>query len=104
MSKVVVSLAGVSVSLSGRPVLESVDLEIDDCEFLGVVGPNGSGKTTLLRVILGLIEPDSGAVRILARVRSLQPIHCSFGSQAVAQKITHRFDDDERFVCVRLAG
>lgn len=36
-------------------------------EFVGLVGPNGGGKTTLLRLLLGLLEPDSGTVRILGR-------------------------------------
>ena len=43
-------------------VLDRVDLEIDEREFLGLLGPSGSGKTTLLRILAGLEFPDSGDV------------------------------------------
>lgn len=44
------------------PVLKNVNLEINEYDFLGVIGPNGGGKTTLLKVILGLLQPMSGRV------------------------------------------
>lgn len=47
------------------PVLEDISLEIDEGNFIGLVGPNGSGKTTLTRIILGLEKPDSGSVEVL---------------------------------------
>jgi len=67
VSGAIVSLSNVSVSLGSRTVLEGVNLDIQEGEFLGVVGPNGSGKTTLLRVILGLIQPDTGSVSVFDR-------------------------------------
>ncbi|MGQ9576177.1 MAG: metal ABC transporter ATP-binding protein [Thermoguttaceae bacterium] len=50
-----------------QPVLEDVCLEIGPREFLGIIGPNGGGKTTLLRIILGLLEPQRGEVRVFGR-------------------------------------
>lgn len=47
------------------PVLEAVNLEIGAGEFLGIVGPNAGGKSTLLKLILGLLEPQSGRIRVL---------------------------------------
>jgi zinc transport system ATP-binding protein len=44
------------------PVLEKVNLEIYDNDFIGVIGPNGGGKTTLLKTILGLLKPTSGKI------------------------------------------
>jgi zinc transport system ATP-binding protein len=56
---------GVSFSFGTDPVLEDVDLTLHRREFVALVGPNGSGKSTLLRVLLGLLRPDAGTVRIL---------------------------------------
>ena len=60
-------LEGVSLSRSGRPILEDVNLQLEPRETLALLGPNGSGKTTLLRVILGLLQPDAGRVEVLGR-------------------------------------
>jgi zinc/manganese transport system ATP-binding protein len=57
----------VTIRLGGRIVLSNVSFEIGDGEFIGVLGPNGAGKTTLMRTILGLIQPDSGSVRVFGR-------------------------------------
>jgi zinc transport system ATP-binding protein len=58
---------------AAQPALEAVDLRIEPRDFLGVIGPNGGGKTTLLKIILGLLKPQRGTVRVLggspARVR-----------------------------------
>lgn len=60
----IVSLENVTVTLSGNKVLDAVTLSFGEGTFTGVVGPNGAGKTTLLKVILGLIKPDYGTVRV----------------------------------------
>jgi zinc transport system ATP-binding protein len=49
------------------PVLEDVSLEVAPGDVLAILGPNGSGKTTLLKVVLGLLQPASGSVRVLGR-------------------------------------
>jgi len=46
-----IELRGVTVELGGKPVVDSVDAEVADGEWLGLIGPNGAGKTTLLRAI-----------------------------------------------------
>lgn len=60
-----VSFEDVWFSYGSRIVLEAVDFEIPAGSFLGVLGPNGSGKTTLLKLMLGLLVPDRGRVRVL---------------------------------------
>ena len=61
----------VSVSLSGRQILQDVDFTLRPGEFCGLIGANGSGKTTLLRSILGLQRPSAGSVRIDGGLRSV---------------------------------
>ncbi len=48
----------------GPPVLQGVSLDVAEGEFLGIVGPNAGGKSTLLKLMLGLLEPAKGAIRI----------------------------------------
>lgn len=60
----IVRLEDVWVQFDGLSVLEGVNLSICEYDFLGIIGPNGGGKTTLLKVILGLLEPDRGTVRV----------------------------------------
>ncbi len=59
-----VEITKLSFAYGGPPVLEDVNLEVGEGEFLGVVGPNGGGKSTLLKLILGLLAPDSGNLKV----------------------------------------
>ncbi len=61
----IASLMDVDFSYNGQPVLTHVSLEIYPHDFIALIGPNGGGKTTLLKLILGLIRPDRGSVRVL---------------------------------------
>jgi len=65
MSAPVIEVDDVWVRMRGHTVLEGVSLAIHPDEFYAIIGPNGGGKTTLLRVILGLLAPSRGVVRIL---------------------------------------
>jgi zinc transport system ATP-binding protein len=60
-----IELSNVSFSFNGPPVLEDVTLRIEAGDFVCIVGPNGGGKTTLLKLLLGLLQPDAGQVRLL---------------------------------------
>ncbi len=57
-------LDNVAFAYKQRNILEDVNLVIQKGEFASIVGPNGGGKTTLLKLILGLIKPDRGTIRI----------------------------------------
>lgn len=67
--EVTLAVNGVSVRLGGREVLHDVRFTIRRGEFVGLIGANGAGKTTLMRVILGLVQPSAGEVRIGGRPR-----------------------------------
>lgn len=57
---------GLSLSFAERRVLTDISFTVTSGERAGLIGENGTGKTTLLRVLAGLFEPDSGAVRAAA--------------------------------------
>jgi len=61
----VVCVDNVSFSYDGKRVLENITLHVEQGSTLGVIGPNGSGKTTLLKLMLGLLQPEIGSVRVL---------------------------------------
>jgi zinc transport system ATP-binding protein len=50
---------------SDLPVLEDVSFTINELDFASIIGPNGGGKTTLIKILLGLLKPDRGSVRVL---------------------------------------
>lgn len=63
----VIEVERLQFSYGAAPVLQNIDLIVHQGEFLGLVGPNAGGKSTLLRLVLGLLEPQSGRIRVLGR-------------------------------------
>jgi iron complex transport system ATP-binding protein len=55
-------VAGVTVTLRGRNLLDAISLRVESGDAVALLGPNGAGKTTLLRCILGLVRPTRGSV------------------------------------------
>ncbi|NLH02121.1 MAG: ABC transporter ATP-binding protein [Clostridiales bacterium] len=62
MSKELIRLIDCRKEFDGEVVLDSINLDIKDKEFLTLLGPSGCGKTTTLRIIGGFLKPDSGKV------------------------------------------
>lgn len=60
--EVLIRLNGITKSFDGETVLDNMDLEIHDKEFITLLGPSGCGKTTTLRIIGGFETPDTGDV------------------------------------------
>src|SRR4051794_9902771 len=60
--KAAVTVAGVSKSFGGAPVLENINFSVDQDEIVVLLGASGSGKTTILRIVAGLEMPDAGMV------------------------------------------
>ncbi len=61
----VLSIQNLSAGYENDTILQNVNFELYDGDFIGLIGPNGGGKSTLLKVILGLLPPQSGQVTIL---------------------------------------
>lgn len=89
----VVELAGIYKSLSGNQILQDINLNVKEGEFLTLLGPSGCGKTTLLRLISGFEEPTQGIIRIDGvDVSGLPPhqrhVHTVFQSYALFPHMT----------------
>lgn len=63
----VISVRHLWAGYDGEPILEDINLSVRELDFIGLIGPNGGGKTTLLKVLLGLIPPMRGEVRIVGK-------------------------------------
>lgn len=70
-----VGLSGVSVRFGAVQALAGVDVAVERGEVVMMVGPNGAGKTTLARVLLGLVQPERGTLRVDGRT---QPVNNAF--------------------------
>jgi zinc transport system ATP-binding protein len=64
MTDPIIEIRNMWFAYDGESVLEDIDFKIDEGDFVAMIGPNGGGKTTLLKVLLGLLEPGKGSVRI----------------------------------------
>ena len=64
MRKTVLELKNVSKSFGKRKVIDNLNLEVQEGEIYGFLGPNGSGKTTTIKMILKLISSDSGEIKV----------------------------------------
>jgi NitT/TauT family transport system ATP-binding protein len=59
-----VTVSGIHVGYGGTPVLERVSLNVEQGEFVTIVGASGCGKSTFLRLLLGQEQPDAGAILV----------------------------------------
>jgi nitrate/nitrite transport system ATP-binding protein len=62
-----IELNGVTKTYGPREVLRDINLQIDEGEFVSIVGTSGTGKSTLLKTAAGLIKPDSGSVKVAGK-------------------------------------
>ncbi len=62
-----ISIKNLYFSYGEQLVLENINLEVNRGDFLAILGPNGSGKTTLIKLILGLLKPQKGEIRLFGQ-------------------------------------
>lgn len=62
MSEPILSVRGVTKRFDTLVAVDSVDLDVQRGEKLGIIGPNGSGKTTLINCITGVVRPEQGKI------------------------------------------
>jgi len=86
-SKELIIVQNISFSYGYTDVLTDVTFSINSGDFLAVIGPNGSGKTTLIKIILGLLKPNQGGIRIMGKPLDEFTDWSSLGY--VPQKATH---------------
>ena len=60
----VIEAAGIGKSYDGRAIVADFSIRIQRGDRIGIVGPNGSGKTTLINMLTGVLQPDTGSVRL----------------------------------------
>jgi len=81
--KPIVEIKNVWFSYNGRKVLQDVSLTIRQGDFIAMIGPNGGGKTTLLKLMLGLLRPDRGSIRIMGKSAHKASHYIGYVSQDV---------------------
>ncbi len=67
MTDMAISVENVSFAYDGDDVLDGVNLRVEKGAFLALIGPNGGGKTTLVKLLLGLLRPRQGSIKVLGK-------------------------------------
>jgi zinc transport system ATP-binding protein len=83
MENSIVEIKNVWFAYNGQTVLEDVSLDIRPGDFIAMIGPNGGGKTTLLKLMLGLLKPHKGAIRVLGDSTEKASHHIGYVPQDV---------------------
>jgi zinc transport system ATP-binding protein len=67
MSLKAVEINDLSVKFNEQLVLKDINFSIGEKDFVAIIGPNGGGKSTLLKIILGILTPDTGDVKVFGK-------------------------------------
>ena len=79
----VIEIKGLWAGYEDETVLENIDLTVRERDFIGLIGPNGGGKTTLVKVLLGLLPPTRGRVRVMGQPIEAGRAHIGYVPQRV---------------------
>src|SRR5690606_34750900 len=64
MSAPLIDIKDISFEYEQTRALENISLKVEEGDFLAILGPNGSGKSTLLKIMLGLMKPTKGSIKL----------------------------------------
>ena len=94
-SDIAIGLAGVSKFYGRKSAVRDLSLEIPRGELFAFLGPNGAGKTTTIKIIVGLLKPNTGEVRVCGH---------AVGSNGLAAKAKLAYVPDQPFLYEKLTG
>lgn len=67
MNEPIVTMHNIRFTYEDKLILDNINFEIPKGKFIGLLGPNGGGKTTLIKLMLGLLKPDQGTIRLFGK-------------------------------------
>ena len=73
--KPIIKLDKISLSYGKRKILDNVSFSLNENQILGLLGANGVGKSSLFNLIIGLINPDYGSIKISSEIVNFLPIY-----------------------------
>ncbi|MCH7504632.1 ABC transporter ATP-binding protein, partial [PVC group bacterium] len=76
-----IEVKNLSFAYDANVILENISFSIREKDFLAIIGPNGGGKTTLLKILLGLLSPTQGLVRIFGSAPNRAKRSCGYVGQ-----------------------
>lgn len=77
-----VEVNNVTFRYENVPVLEEINFKVDENDFVGIIGPNGGGKTTLVKILIGLLKPETGNVKIFGQLAGKLKKHIGYVPQS----------------------
>ncbi|MCL6560031.1 MAG: ATP-binding cassette domain-containing protein, partial [Firmicutes bacterium] len=92
MSEPVVLTRGLTKIFGGQTVVDGLDLEVPRGSVFALLGPNGAGKTTTIKLLLNLLQPTAGEIRVLGQdaVKDSVAVRRRLGYQAETQRFYPR--------------
>ena len=90
--KDIIKIRNLNFSYDKQVVLEDINLDYSSDEFLAIIGPNGGGKSTLLKLILGLLKPQSGEIKLFGKEPS--EVSKFIGIRAAKFPLKSKLSDD----------
>ena len=71
----IIEFENISLSYGNRLILDNINFKINEGQIFGMLGPNGVGKSTIFNLIIGLINPNNGKIKIKGEDASVYPIY-----------------------------